>query len=194
MWVRLVAYDDQGKIVFESGAYDPSTGILSHDTQAKVYEVKQGLTPDLAGLLGKSAAEPFHFVLNNTVVKDNRIPPKGYTVAQYDRPGLRPVGAAYADGQYWDETQYLLPAETDLVQAVLFYQTSSEDYIDFLRHNGGVDGIALGELWEGSKSPPVVMAGAWSRGFQHYFPLIFALRLENLLTTVIGWLETFVTF
>lgn len=65
--------------------------------------------------------ESFHFLLNNTVVKDNRIPPQGYTVAQYDRPGLRPVGAAYQDGQSWDETQYLLPESTDLVHALLYY-------------------------------------------------------------------------
>jgi len=191
MWVNLVAYDAGGEVVFESGAYDQGTGTLTRDAQAKVYEVKQGLTTDLAGLLGKSPGESFHFVLNNTVVKDNRIPPQGYNVAQYDRPGLRPVGAAYVDGQYWDEIQYLLPAETDLVHAALYYQTSSKEYIDFLRHNGGVDGISLGDLWQGSKSPPVPMAGAWSRGFQHYFPSIFGLNLGPQLQSWLGWLSGF---
>lgn len=59
---------------------------------------------------GVVAGESFNFVLNNSVIKDNRIPPRGYTVAAYDRPGLRPVGVFFADGQYLDETAYPLPA------------------------------------------------------------------------------------
>jgi Xaa-Pro aminopeptidase len=48
-----------------------------------VYEIKQGLTPELAAALGKDPGESFHFVLNNTTVKDNRIPPRGFTNAAY---------------------------------------------------------------------------------------------------------------
>ena len=153
MWFNVRAYDAAGELIFEAGAYDPASGSWIGPNTTKVYEVKQGLTPELAALLPQPAGESFHFVLNNIVVKDNRIPPQGYTQALYDRPGLRPVGAIYADGQYWDETAYTLPLETERVVATLYYQTASKEYIDFLAANGGVDGLALKGLWEASKSP-----------------------------------------
>ena len=172
MWLNLQAYDGSGGLVYESGAYDPGTGVLTQDPDVKVYEVKQGITPDLAVLLKAPPGESFHFVLNNTVVKDNRIPPRGFTQAAYDRPGLRPQGATYTDGQHWDETAYLLPAETERVLATLYYQTSSKAYVDFLRTNGGADGETLGLLWDGSKSPPVVMARAWDPEVPVYLPVV----------------------
>jgi hypothetical protein len=172
MWIHLKAYDAAGQVIYESGSFNQETGMLVRDADIQVYEAKQGFTPEIAAILGLNPGESFHFVLNNTVVKDNRIPPRGYTVAGFDRPGLRPVGAVYADGQYWDETTYALPLETEIVSASLYYQTSSKAYIDFLGANGGPDGYALGGLWEASKSPPVVMATAWSSDLLYYFPLI----------------------
>ncbi len=160
MWIALQAFDAAGSPVYASGVYDPATGVLAADPALKVYEIKQGLTPELAAALGKEAGESFHFVLNNTTVKDNRIPPRGYTVAAYNRPGMMPVGATYADGQYWDETVYSLPPSAVRVVAYLAYQTSSKEYIDFLRSKGGADGAALGALWDTLKSPPELIAQA----------------------------------
>jgi uncharacterized repeat protein (TIGR01451 family) len=171
MWVNLQGYDASGQLVYESGVYDAQEGQLQRDEDIKVYEALQGITPQLAALLGVNPGKSFHFVLNNVVVKDNRIPPQGYTVANFSRPGLQPVGADYADGQHWDDTTYLLPLDTILVRATLFYQTASREYIHFLRSNGGVDGEDLGWLWEVSKSPPVVMARA-SSGTLLYFPFL----------------------
>lgn len=54
-----------------------NTGELTEDADLKRYEVKQGITPELATELGQTPGESFHFVLNNSVVKDNRIPPRG---------------------------------------------------------------------------------------------------------------------
>ncbi len=172
MWINLRAYSQDGDLIYESGAYDAGTGVLTEDSDIKIYEVKQGITPELAALLNQPAGESFHFILNNTVIKDNRIPPRGYTQAAFDRPGLRPVGAVYADGQYWDEMTYTLPPETERVMATLYYQTSSKEYIDFLRANGGVDGDTLGTLWEVSKSPPEVVARAIFPSIPSYLPII----------------------
>jgi glucose/arabinose dehydrogenase len=154
MWITLQAYDKDGRLVYASGVYDPAAGVLAVDAALKVYEIKQGLTSELAAVLGKQPGESFHFVLNNTTVKDNRIPPRGYTVAAYSRPGMTPIGATYADGQYWDETVYAVPASAERVVASLFYQTASKEYIDFLRTEGGQDGATLGTLWDDLKSPP----------------------------------------
>ena len=172
IWINLRAYNASGDLVYESGAYDPATGQLLRNPDVKVYEVKQGITPELASLLNKPAGESFHFVLNNTIVKDNRIPPQGYLQAQFDQTGLRPVGAIYADGQNWDETVYLLPLETERVHAALYYQTASKEYVDFLRANGGVDGLTLGGLWDSLKSPPELMAQAWLPRYPLHLPLV----------------------
>jgi uncharacterized repeat protein (TIGR01451 family) len=173
MWLNLLAYDEDNNLIYQSGAYNPLTGQLQRDADVKVYEAKQGMTTDLAAFLGQPVGESFHFVLNNTVIKDNRIPPRGVAQAFYDRPGLRPVGATYLDGQYWDDTVYFLPPETARVYVTLYYQTASKEYIDFLRHNGGVDGDTLGSMWSASKSPPEIMAIAWYPNYPTFLPLIF---------------------
>ncbi len=172
MWLNVRAFDQNGQLIYEAGAYDPLTGQLQRNADTKVYEVKQGLTPGLAALLGKPAGESFHFVLNNTVIKDNRIPPRGYTQTLYDRPGLRPVGAVYADGQYWDDTTFHLPLETESLAILLYYQTASKEYIDFLRSNGGVDGLALGKMWDQSKSPPQVAGRFYWPTINYYLPFV----------------------
>ncbi len=172
MWINVQARDAGGNVIYESGAYNPATAVLTHDAQARVYEVLQGITPELAALVKLPPGASFHFVLNNTVVKDNRIPPRGYTQAAFDTPGLRPIGAAFADGQYWDDVVYTVPTQTTSVLATLYYQTSSKEYIDFLRRNGGVDGETLGRLWDTIKSPPEVMAVAWSPGWSFYLPIV----------------------
>ncbi len=174
MWINLQAYDQTGLLVYESGGYDYQTGQLLRDMDIKVYEAKQGLTQELAALLGKSSGESFHFVLNNIVIKDNRIPPQGYTRFNYNQPGLLPVGADFADGQYWDDTTYLLPPNTEWVRVTLYYQTASREYVEFLRKNGGVDGYSLGQLWDTSKSSPQIMAIAIAPGITFYFPLVFS--------------------
>lgn len=161
MWLNLKAYNSNDQLIYQSGVYDPATGSLTEDAEIKIYEAKLGITPELAAELGRpdvSSGESFHFVLNNVILKDNRIPPRGYTVAGFNKRGLQPIGATYTNGQYWDDTSYLLPAETDWVVATLYYQTSSKDYIDFLRSKGGEDGTSLGQMWDDLKSPPEVVA------------------------------------
>ena len=160
IWINVVAYDSADSVVFESGDYNPDTGVLTEDAQAKVYEVKPGITTELAQLLDMpdvSGGPSFYFLLNNTVFKDNRIPPRGYTQAAFDKPGLRPVGASYADGQYWDETVYMLPSSAAQVEARLYYQVASKEYVDFLRIRGGLDGETLGEMWDRLGNDPQMM-------------------------------------
>jgi hypothetical protein len=158
MWVNLQAFNATGELIFESAAYDWDTGLLTHGPEAKVYEVKQGRTPELAAWLGDAAGPSFHFAANNTTFKDNRIPPRGFTNAAFDQPGMRPVDATFADGQYWDDTTYAVPPETTRLIARLYYQTASSEYIDFLKEKGGADGETLAMLWEDSKSPPVLVS------------------------------------
>ena len=93
LWLNLRAYNEDNQLVYESGVYDWETAVLSSDPALKIYEAKQGITSELAALLDMLAGESFHFILNNTVIKDNRIPPRGYMQAAFEQPGLRPVGS-----------------------------------------------------------------------------------------------------
>jgi uncharacterized repeat protein (TIGR01451 family) len=166
IWLNVRAFDANGQLVFESGAYNAQSGVLTEDAQSKVYEAKLGIDD------GNAITETFHFVLNNSVLKDNRIPPRGYTVAGFDQPGLRPVGALFTDGQHWDETTYRLPDSAVSVVVSLYYQTASKEYVDFLRTRGGNDGATLGLMWDDLKSPPEIMAVAMEPVHFGYFPLV----------------------
>jgi hypothetical protein len=81
MWLNVRFFNAGGTLLAESGAYDPLTGVLSHDDALKVYEAKPGLDEVVAPLVGVEPGPSFHFVLNNKIFKDNRIPPRGFTNA-----------------------------------------------------------------------------------------------------------------
>ena len=174
MWLRVRGYAADGTRVYASGEYDDATGELATDDDLMIYEVKQGLTPELAALTGLEAGPSFHFALNNTILFDNRIPPRGFTRAAFAAPGLQPVPDEYADGKHWDDVDYLLPAAVVRVRVDLLYQTASKEYIDFLRAEGGADGATLGALWDDDKSPPERMATARAALIDvAYLPLVY---------------------
>jgi len=172
MWINLKAYNSAGSQVYESGAYNTSTGVLNQDADIKVYEAKLGLSDDMADLMNLPAGESFFFSLNNTWIKDNRIPPRGFTNASFDQDGLRPVDYTYPDGAYSDTTVYTLPASAVQVVATLYYQTASKEYIDFLRRYGGFDGDALGNMWDTSRSDPVIVVRARIPDYVTRLPIV----------------------
>src|SRR5262249_24167106 len=71
-----------------------------------------------------------------------------------------PVAYDYADGQYWDDTVFAIPFNACRVDATLYYQTTSKEYIEFLRdenttNSAGNDAYALWEQF--GKSARVAM-------------------------------------
>ncbi len=182
MWLQVEGYDANGALVYTSGAYDLATGELTLDADIQVYESKHGLTPDLAAQLGLTPGESFHFALNNIILKDNRIPPRGYDYANFLAAGAEPRTdglpdpTRYADGQYWDEVVYVLPEGVVYGRVRLLYQTSSKEYIEFLRDNNpnlgdpNNNGQILYDLWEATgRSAPEVMASAFFGGDNSIF-------------------------
>jgi hypothetical protein len=160
IWINLKAWDLENNLIWESGAYDFSTAVLTEDAQAKIYEIKPGLSPSTASALGKPAGPSFHFVLNDTIYKDNRIPPRGFTNANFIAIQSQPVDYSYADGQYWDITTYRLHPFTARFTATLYYQTVSKEYIEFLKNANTTDnrGIVMYDAWNSNnKSAPEVM-------------------------------------
>jgi hypothetical protein len=158
------------ELLNESGAYDPATGVLSEDPEVKIYEVKPGISAELAALLGLAAGPSFHFVLNDTVYQDNRIPPRGFLNEQYASFGGAPVAYRYEDGQYWDRTEYTVPLGTARAEVDLYYQSTSKEFVEFLRDENTTDskGQELYELWnDNGKCPPTLMTSAvWVPTFE----------------------------
>ncbi len=165
MWINVEGYDIDDNLIYESGGYDSSTGVLN-TSGAKIYEAKLGMSQavaDIANSYGTgtyTAGESFHFALNNMVIKDNRIPPRGFTNANFEAIQAAPVGYSYADGAFSDITSYSLPEATYKIEVKLLYQTASKEYIEFLRDKNVTDNLGqeLYDLWEAhGKSAPEVM-------------------------------------
>ena len=160
MWINVKFYDSTMSLISESGAYDVNTGTLSHDPEVKIYEVKPGLDSITAPLVGEPNGPSFHFVLNNKVYKDNRIPPRGFTNAAFEDFGGAPTGYSYEDGQYWDQTSYAIPPGAVSADVTLYYQSTSKEFIEFLRDENTTnsEGQDMYDLWnDNDKCPPEVM-------------------------------------
>ena len=159
MWVNVRFRDAAGVIIAERGRYDPQSAVLiTADT--KVYEAKLGIDAAVSAISGVPAGESFHFALNNVWIKDNRIPPRGFTNAGFASVQARPVGYAYADGQYWDDTHYPIPPGARRAEVTVYYQTISKEYIDFLREQNSTNNagqIAYDQWVLHGRSAPVAM-------------------------------------
>ncbi|MGB0714889.1 MAG: hypothetical protein ACPGXK_03370 [Phycisphaerae bacterium] len=159
MWITVRFFDGADDLVAEFGGYDPGTAILDTAT-TKVYEAKLGLDTVGAAATGLPEGESFHFVLNNTYVKDNRIPPRGFTNAAFEAVQASPVNYTYADGQNWDDTEFIIPCDAVTAEVGVYYQTSSKEYVEFLRDENTTDmtGDILYDLWVANgKSAPIEM-------------------------------------
>ncbi|MET0592149.1 MAG: multiheme c-type cytochrome, partial [Polyangiaceae bacterium] len=156
MWLEVEIADETGKPLFQSGAYDRQTATRRDDPQLRTYEVR----------MAANGVEGFHFILQDEVLQDNRIPPRGFVA----RPDTKPVGRDYpvvpapdAGRQtpmepvlaHWDDAPYefVLPRSIGtavVIRATLWYQTTSREYVEALRSANGTDsyGDKMLELWE----------------------------------------------
>jgi len=138
-------YDyDIGTLKGLSAAYSQSSPALEsweEYVDELVYEVHQS-----SSLLGVN--ETFHMALATTRYKDNRILPRGFRVADAAERLCEPVwhgvsdtnshsgGNYYTQAEYeggYDEVTVVLPAGTERIEAALYYQTTSREFIEFLR-------------------------------------------------------------
>jgi hypothetical protein len=113
-----------------------------------------------APIVGVEPGPSFHFVLNNKIFKDNRIPPRGFANESYASFGGTPVGHGYEDGQYWDVTEYAIPPDAASAEVTLYYQSTSREYVEFLLEENSTDdtGQTMYDLWvNNGRCPPELM-------------------------------------
>ena len=131
----------------------------------------------LAAQAPGSSHETFHFVLNNTVVKDNRIPTYGMSYSEARRRNALPVPASQygnpgSNGSfnYWDELVLNPPQGAAYADIALLYQPTSWEYVQFLflandRRNAFLadEGINLLNAWlaTGMAEPHVMASATW---------------------------------
>jgi hypothetical protein len=149
MFVNVKAFTG-GNLISEVNPYDYTVGTLKGLPNSAsspvlgpnevyidelVYETHP--TSDLTG-----ETETFHFALATGRYKDNRIPPKGFNInAAPDRLSV-PVWHGTEDPNYFTSSEYAggydavsltIPSGADYVEVNLYYQTTSREYIEFLR-------------------------------------------------------------
>jgi len=156
MFVNVKVYTGS-TLAYEVNPYDYMVGTLKGLTDSLsspplaaqevhlddyVYEAKLGST-----LTGEKTT--FHFALATHQYKDNRIPPKGFNIAgaaarlsePYRQGAAAPdyfSAAEYAGG--YDEIALQVPTGATRIEVNLYYQTTSREYIEFLRDEINGDG------------------------------------------------------
>jgi hypothetical protein len=154
----------------------PAALALAYDRTSGAATLTLG---QLAAAAPGTAQETFHFVLDNTVVKDSRIPPFGLRYddarqrsalpvppTRYGNPG---TGGTY---EHVDTVALQPPAGAAHARIELLYQAASWEYVQFLRlaNSGQVPflattGVDLFDGWRATgMAPPEAMADAgWCR-------------------------------
>jgi hypothetical protein len=149
MFLNVKFFDTNGNLISEINPYTPlvtstdangnevyvSGGTLTKTDEKLVWECLMS-----SNLTGET--KTFHFALGDDRYKDNRIPPKGFDTTKMNERIVQPrwngadapsyfTTAEYAGG--YDEVTITKPTGTVKWYATLNYQTTSKEYIEFLR-------------------------------------------------------------
>jgi hypothetical protein len=207
MFVNIKAFLG-GNLVYEVNPYDAAAGTLKGlsypyqsgmglpDPQSlganEIYmdELVYEMHPE-STLTGES--ESFHFALATGRHKDNRIPPKGFDIANADLRHSVPV--YYVDGAdvgagYFTQTEYdggydgvslNIPVVADAVEVNLYYQTTSREYIEFLRDEiNGTGNLTLTGTGAGGDPPYIVQNDPFFSGLKAWGDTIWNLWVHNM--------------
>jgi len=132
---------------------------------------------DLATAPAGTKVDTFHFVLNNTVTYDSRIPPFGFSYDEARKRNALPVPATQYGNpdtgstyNYWDEVALNPPVGASYAEINLMYQPASWEYIQFLylANTGqnaflGQEGQNMLDTWlaTGMAEPHVMASATW---------------------------------
>jgi hypothetical protein len=203
MFINIKAYAG-GSLVYEVNPYDAAAGTLKGldypylgqglpdpvslgANEAYVDELVYEMKPSSNELTGE--AKTFHFALATGRYKDNRIPPKGFdiggaaerisvpVVGGKDAPGLY-TSAEYAGG--YDEVSLTIPVTADTLEVNLYYQTTSREYIEFLRDEiNGTGNLTLNGTGAGGDPAYIVQTDPFFAQLKAWGDTIWSLWTHN---------------
>ena len=151
MFVNIRAFRS-GSLIYEANPYDYGVGTMkglsaSYSPNSPALGPNEVHLDNLVYEMHPTSTitgedETFHFVLATGRYKDNRIPPKGFRIAEANARLTVPAWHGALDPNYfttaeytggYDEVAMNIASGADAVQVRLFYQTTSREYIEFLR-------------------------------------------------------------
>lgn len=175
LFISLQVTDANGVVIYKSGVYDEAAAELkTTETEAfkraltaridennnavMVYERVTGTCVDAGGAAifpdptagVPAACAPSPALTNNFILFDNRIPPAGFSAADYQGAGVKFItydpatwvpredNARYPDGRGYDVVTYVFdaPLGSDLdARADLFWQTHTREFMEHLKTN-----------------------------------------------------------
>jgi hypothetical protein len=162
MFVGIKAYAG-GVLIHEVNPYDATVGTLKglpadYSPNSPALAAGESHVDELVYEMHPSSSltgeqETFHFALADGRYKDNRIPPKGFRIDEADDRLSQPVWQGAPAPTYFTDQEYAggydavdltdygiyIPG-ADSVEVALYYQTTSREYIEFLR--GEINGTA----------------------------------------------------
>jgi hypothetical protein len=160
VWVSVDLLDVGDKVVKRYGAYDPITMTLD-EASTSVFEMQVGLSDAAAKITGLPPGVTTHMAIADVIVKDNRIPPRGFDPGAYAAVGAPVVGASYAAGQYWADLSFSLVPNATRARVRLLYQAAPREYVQALHDGNHTDdaGQKLLDLWnQTGRGTPIEMA------------------------------------
>jgi hypothetical protein len=204
MFVNIKAYSD-GSQVYEVNPYDPAAGTLKGldypylgnglpdppsigANEAYVDELVYEMKPSSTDLTGEE--KTFHFALATGRYKDNRIPPKGFDIGGAAARVSVPVWHGAEDPNYftiaeyaggYDEVSLTIPAGADYVEVNLYYQTTSREYIEFLRDEiKGTGNLTLTGIGAGADPAYIVQTDPFFGQLKAWGDTIWQLWTHNM--------------
>ncbi len=166
-------------------AYSPNSPALAADEEhldELVYEMHPS-----SGITGE--VETFHLALADGRYKDNRIPPKGFRTVEAARRESLPVWHGVEDAAFYspaenaggyDQVDLLLPPGADRVVAQLYYQTTSREFIEFLRDEiNGTATTLTSPTPSGESNAYVAQTDPWFAGLAAWGTTIWDLWDHN---------------
>jgi hypothetical protein len=205
MFVNIKAYDAWGSLIYEVNPYDPAAGTLKGldypylgygldgplslgANEAYVDELVYEMKPSSTDLTKET--KTFHFALATGRYKDNRIPPKGFRIAEAGARLSVPVwqgvedenlysAAEYAGGR--DDVSIPIVEGAETVEVSLYYQTTSREYIEFLRDEiNGTGNLTLTDPGAGGDPAYIVQTDPFFAGLAAWGDTIWDLWVHNM--------------
>ncbi len=160
MFLNVKAYSDEGSLIYEANPYDYTVGTLKgleHSASSPALDTNESYVDELVYEVHFKSylteeEETFHAALATGRSKDNRIPPKGFDIANAADRLCEPAWHGHSDPNYYTTEEYAggydevalgLPTDANYVSIALLYQGTGREYIEFLRDEINGDATSL---------------------------------------------------